>query len=533
MDAHFSRFGYDAHIRTFDDVDDSDDVSQAETPPASLRAKRRESGTEENMAEPLRLFNVPIVRQYFYKGVLWRASDNQEVQSFELFVDLLYVGIIGINGDTAADTADGTSLLHFIIVFTISWKIWNDIALLISWFKNEDLFQRLSILLLLAVLFGLTTNLENAFNGTYPTIIGFYIAARVFMSLYLALVAWLVPMVRPIMSFYTITSLLGVASWIISIQVAWPRQLIPIWIGIFFDIAGPTIWIFGRAVMGWTMKEGTARFDKIFEVTPAMNIEHRVERTGAFVTLIFGYTVFSILYQSTVNGVDGFFGKGILGLMQCFFFNWIYFEFDNDNIVTHAIRRAKWSAFTFSMGHLPLIMSFVLSGGALARLVVADDCHDTDIEDLTDDFQARSAAVIKPGIRWFYCGGLGLSLIFMTAIAAAHLHKENKFRSLRKRNRLLFRVAAGVVIICLSVADSLNSLELIGTVTAIISAVLIVELWAIMTTVEQLFKFSSRTRYVGMCPKKHFKKLAEGKVDLESDKINEDAREAGLILAPV
>lgn len=40
-----------------------------------------------------------MVRQYFHKGLLWRASDVEEVASYELFVDLLYVGIIAIVGD--------------------------------------------------------------------------------------------------------------------------------------------------------------------------------------------------------------------------------------------------------------------------------------------------------------------------------------------------------------------------------------------------------------------------------------------------
>ena len=49
---------------------------------------------------------------------------------------------------------------------------------------------------------------------------------------------------------------------------------------------------------------------------------------NAFVTLVFGYTVVAILYQSTTNGIDTFFGKAILGLIQAFCFDWIYFEID-------------------------------------------------------------------------------------------------------------------------------------------------------------------------------------------------------------
>lgn len=58
----------------------------------------------------------------------------------------------------------------------------------------------------MAMLFGYTTNITKAFEtdseegfGTYATLIGFYIAARLFMTSYLVLVAILVPMIRNIM----------------------------------------------------------------------------------------------------------------------------------------------------------------------------------------------------------------------------------------------------------------------------------------------------------------------------------------------
>ena len=200
LDAHFSKFGYDAHIRSYDS-DDSPSGSGTTTP-RSTRSEKQ-SSAERGYGTPLKLFKVPVVRQYFHKGTLWRGSGSEEVQSFELFVDLLYVGIIAINGDAASEHPDGFSLLKFVITFTLSWKIWNDMALIISWFETDDIVQRLSILFLLACLFGYTTNLMEAFEHTYATLIGFYITARLFMASYLLLVAVLVPMVRAVMSMKT------------------------------------------------------------------------------------------------------------------------------------------------------------------------------------------------------------------------------------------------------------------------------------------------------------------------------------------
>ena len=55
--------------------------------------------------------------------------------------------------------------------------------------------------------------------------------------------------------------------------------------------------------------------DRHLEFVPAMNIEHRIERTGAFVTLIFGYSVIAVLYQGRIaNDFNAFYGKVSFGL---------------------------------------------------------------------------------------------------------------------------------------------------------------------------------------------------------------------------
>ena len=125
LEAHFSKYGYDAHIRSYEDEDGSPPHSGANTPRGSISSTNT---LHSDSGQSLKLWKKPIVRQYFHNGILWRASRNEEVQSFELFVDLLYVGIIAINGDAASEHPTGASLMKFVITFTLSWKIWNDMA---------------------------------------------------------------------------------------------------------------------------------------------------------------------------------------------------------------------------------------------------------------------------------------------------------------------------------------------------------------------------------------------------------------------
>lgn len=69
-------------------------------------------------------------------------------------MDLLYVGILAINGDHASEDPNGIELLRFAITFIMSWKIWSDLAVIISWFETDDILQRISVLFIMACLLG-------------------------------------------------------------------------------------------------------------------------------------------------------------------------------------------------------------------------------------------------------------------------------------------------------------------------------------------------------------------------------------------
>lgn len=54
-----------------------------------------------------------------------------------MVTSLLYVGIIAISGDRAVEDPTGSALLHFCITFILSWKLWSDLTLIISWFETS------------------------------------------------------------------------------------------------------------------------------------------------------------------------------------------------------------------------------------------------------------------------------------------------------------------------------------------------------------------------------------------------------------
>lgn len=285
-----------------------------------------------------------MMRQYFHKGLLWRAQELQEVSSYELFVDLFYVGIIAIAGDAASETPTGESLLKFVIVFTLSWKFWSDVSVFVSWFDAEDIFRRIMILFILTCLLGFTVNINGSWENTWTALLSFYIAPRWLGSLYYLWMAYLIPMVRNAMIGSAIVAFVPGLLYIGSIYVGeWSRQAL-IWPALFLDIFGSIILVTVQRGPSWLGTKGSKWARKTFDFIPGANIEHKIERTNAFVALVFGYSVIALLYQSAVAfPLNAYFGKAVLFLIIAFTYNWIYFEIDTFNMHTHAIRRHFWS----------------------------------------------------------------------------------------------------------------------------------------------------------------------------------------------
>jgi len=198
----------------------------------------------------------------------------------------------------------------------------------------------MSVLFILTCLLGFTTNMASAFEHTYTPLVAFYLAARLFLAVSLCWYAYTIPMVRGSMVANALIMIIPAALWIGSIHIEEPEKQGLIWVAIAFDLFGNMLLIFVQRPSAAMAKILPKSLRERFEFFPGTNIEHRIERTNAFVTLVFGSCVLGLLYQSNVEfGINAFFGKAVLGLVQAFAFNWIYFEIDSFNLHTHAIRR--------------------------------------------------------------------------------------------------------------------------------------------------------------------------------------------------
>jgi hypothetical protein len=155
---------------------------------------------------------------------------------------------------------------------------------------------------------------------------------------------------------------------------------------------------------------------------------------------------------------------------------------------------------TWSTIHLPFIMSFVLGAAALSKLVLATDCQSTKLEDLTEQYILKSEPEIPIGLRWFYCGGLGIALFSMGIISISHAHKiAPKGVRIPKKFRMLNRFIVCIIIIVLPTAHHLNSLQLVSTTTGLVIWVLVLELWGTSCPSDTFFGETKACKYTARC----------------------------------
>lgn len=180
-------------------------------------------------------------------------------------------------------------------------------------------------------------------------------------------------------------------------------------------------------------------------------------------------------------------------------------------------------------------MSFVLGSGALARLVVASDTEYAHLDSLTEVYQERSEHHITDGVRWFYCAGFAIALLSMAVISLAHTHKSTTGQRLSKPWRLAIRLTVAVVIICLPLAHDLDSLQLVGTVTGLISFLLLCELLACSSSGDKLLARDKPCRYVGHCGKKDLQAYVHDGKSLDLDELGKASKlkDSGLDAIPM
>lgn len=85
LSGNFDKFGYDSRLRSYD----SHDVESAAAGSASEKDGDAEAAGDRP-TETIKLIRKPMLKQWFHRGLIWRASKHTELMALELFFELVY-----------------------------------------------------------------------------------------------------------------------------------------------------------------------------------------------------------------------------------------------------------------------------------------------------------------------------------------------------------------------------------------------------------------------------------------------------------
>ncbi|MCO5588070.1 hypothetical protein L7F22_042025 [Adiantum nelumboides] len=107
------------------------------------------------------LFKRPLIRQWVLQDKVYREIDDREPSQFELFFDLVMVGIIHKLADGAAEAATGLNVAKFILCFYPAWSVWSDTRAYMNVSGTDDVWQRIYTLLIMVLLVGYAANVTG------------------------------------------------------------------------------------------------------------------------------------------------------------------------------------------------------------------------------------------------------------------------------------------------------------------------------------------------------------------------------------
>lgn len=420
----------------------------------------------------------PHALNYFKDGVLYRTKGERTSGKIELFLDLLYVGIVSNLASSATEEASAGSFLKYILLFIPTWTVWSDVKDFVNYYYSEDLAQKLYILWIMALLILYDNNCDHVLEGTKEaafTVVP-YILCRTSLAISLWVYSMWVQEHRLQMRVYGLLLFLTSSLWIIVIFVD-TRAKIGVTIALLFI----ENFSFSFCYHPWVKKN-------IMKLTcsTALNIEHEVERFGAFYVIAIGEFLYKTVAGNPIRqGFNSHLSRGVCCLIISYVFLWLYFNSGTSSRATHALRRSGYSAIVWIYSHIPLIAGLILAADSAGDWIELDTQltkkHPEQLLSLNERSSTLSSteeAVDAPSmyaLSFFFTGGICVSLWALGTIAFAEKSRDSKnMHIVTKFWRVFPRFPAGVIILCMSFAE-MRTTELMGLTTMICALLFIWE----------------------------------------------------------
>ncbi|KAJ5248832.1 hypothetical protein N7468_000283 [Penicillium chermesinum] len=394
-------------------------------------------------SNPRYLIRQPRALQWFEDGRLVKRHESErQAGRFELFLDLLYVAILSNFADTFVEDITGANLVKYILILAPSWHVWSDIRELMNSFYNDDLIQRILILWLMALLvvYGNNAPLVSEDIGAMRSAVGSYMVARLSCTIAHFYYSFASYHHRPQQRLWVVLSLVSLAIFIplyfesVSIRGKIATAAVAV---VFEELS----WIFCFSPAAKKMLR--------VKYSTAVDIPHEVDRYAAFYIIALGEFLYLIVVGShAAVGLNERLLRAVWTLIIAFCLNWLYVHADGSVVSTHPLRHSVFTAFSWSLIHLPLIAS-LLAGGHVAAVSVEEEGF--------EDAQ-----------RWLLCEGLGVGMLCLWVFAVLHgSQDEPGTLALDKHLRMIMRPITAVIVILIPLARHLGATSVLSIIMAL------------------------------------------------------------------
>jgi hypothetical protein len=154
-----------ANLATFGHTDTVVFVEPEEREQGYLCLMSQRSGVFASMCRFLVRYNIdqfvqrPVLRQWLFRGKIYREASERQSSRFELFFDLLFVGLVHQIAEAAAEEPTGIGFAKYVLTFCPAYSIWADVRDISNQFgANYDVTQRAYILWIMILLVGYSNN---------------------------------------------------------------------------------------------------------------------------------------------------------------------------------------------------------------------------------------------------------------------------------------------------------------------------------------------------------------------------------------
>ncbi|KAJ3247588.1 hypothetical protein HDU78_003700 [Chytriomyces hyalinus] len=320
-----------------------------------------------------KLFRKPRIRQFFIGNVLHRSSDELRSNWTEIFVDLVYVGVLAKATALLAYEQSWEEFYKYFLLVTPSIGIWNQFTKYNNQFYHEDLYYKFTTNVIIIAFIMMGNSMAYTFDpspelNTSAIFLISYACGRLFF------------LISQTVVIYTFNR----KFWpFVATQVsAQCLVLIPYFVLLGFPVNGTperlslraSIWTVGAVLDLLLPMLSIAAWAFLGPVTDspyrvAVNIEHFAERQGALFGISLGVVAVSFLYDTRSTSLQNGAGLMVMAVTIGVNLNHMYYRSEGGTHYKHALRRAWYTGVIWQFTHTPLVMATLSLGAIITAMI--------------------------------------------------------------------------------------------------------------------------------------------------------------------